>query len=243
MDITPNLELPYIMAAQAQKHITHNEAVRALDALVQIVVADMDLTVPPSSPLNGDRYIPASGASGAWVGKEGQIAAFQDNVWIFYQPQEGWLVWVSDENQLYVYDGTNWTVYSGSGFGSASATLNSGANGASTRFELAEEELILSGAFMDSTIVIPDRAIVFAVSTRTTLAITGATSYDCGIAGEIAKYGGSLSIALGSSNSGVTGPSAFYADTSVRITANGDNFTGGKVRFAIHYMLCNVPTS
>jgi len=48
---------------------------------------------------------------------------------------------------------------------------------------------------------------------------------------------------LGSSNSGVTGPTAIYADTPIRITANGGNFTGGKVRFAIHYMLCTPPTS
>ena len=32
MDRTDNLDIPYIMAAQAQKHVTHNDAVRALDA-------------------------------------------------------------------------------------------------------------------------------------------------------------------------------------------------------------------
>ena len=46
MDETPNLELPYIVAAQAQKHVTHNEAIRALDAIVQIGAIDRDLAAP-----------------------------------------------------------------------------------------------------------------------------------------------------------------------------------------------------
>lgn len=32
MDSSPNLQLPYIMPSQAQKHVTHNEALRTLDA-------------------------------------------------------------------------------------------------------------------------------------------------------------------------------------------------------------------
>ena len=57
MDDTPNLSLPYIMAAQSQKHVTHNEAIRALDAIVQLAVLDRDLTAPPGSPADGARYI------------------------------------------------------------------------------------------------------------------------------------------------------------------------------------------
>jgi hypothetical protein len=34
-DATTHLLLPYVLAAQAQKHITHNEALRILDGLVQ----------------------------------------------------------------------------------------------------------------------------------------------------------------------------------------------------------------
>ena len=243
MDESANLKLPYIMATQAQKHVTHNEAVRALDALVQINVLDKDLTSPPGSPADGHRYIPASGASSDWNSKDRQITAWQDNAWMFYQPLEGWLAWVADENQLYVYDGTDWTALSGGGPGGSSAIVNSATHGAQTLFELSEEELTLSGVFVDSTITIPTRSIVFAVTTRTTQAITGASSYDCGIAGETNKYGGSLNIAQDSTNSGVTGPTAFYADTPVRITANGANFTGGKVRVTIHFMLCTASTS
>lgn len=34
MDQTSHLKLPYIAPSQAQKHVTHNEAIGALDALV-----------------------------------------------------------------------------------------------------------------------------------------------------------------------------------------------------------------
>ena len=47
MDQTTNLKLPYIMPSQAQKHVTHNEAIRALDALVQLCVLDRDLSRHP----------------------------------------------------------------------------------------------------------------------------------------------------------------------------------------------------
>ena len=56
-DATTHLLLPYILAAQAQKHVTHNEALRLLDGLVQLSVLDRDLTAPPGSPADGDRYI------------------------------------------------------------------------------------------------------------------------------------------------------------------------------------------
>ena len=73
-------------------------------------------------------------------------------------------------------------------------------------------------------------------------AITGATSYDCGITGEAQKFGGSLGIAAGSTNRGVIGPQAFYADTPIRLTARGGNFTGGAVRIAIHLLTVELPS-
>ena len=68
-DATTHLLLPYILAAQAQKHVTHNEALRLLDGLVQLSVLDRDLTAPPGSPADGDRYIGGLGAATAtWAG-------------------------------------------------------------------------------------------------------------------------------------------------------------------------------
>lgn len=115
MDDTPNLTLPYILAAQSQKHVTHNEAIRALDCLVQLTVLDRDLAAPPVAPAEGDRYLVAASPSGAWAGQAGKIAAFQDAAWLFYAPKEGWIAWVADENTALVYDGAAWLAMSSGG--------------------------------------------------------------------------------------------------------------------------------
>ncbi len=239
MSETPNLNMPYILEAQAQKHVTHNEAIRSLDALVQLVVEDRTLDAPPATPQEGARYIIASVASGVWTGKETQIAAWQDGAWAFFIPNTGWQAWINNEALQLYFDGASWQQHPKG----PSLIANTSPMLAQTRFEILEEEVSLTGPFTDSAIIIPDRAIVLAVTTRTTQAITGASSYDCGIVGALSKYGAALGIALDSTNSGVTGPTAFYADTPVRLSANTADFIGGKVRMAIHYMMCSAPTS
>jgi hypothetical protein len=112
-DVSANLSLPYILAAQAQKHVTHNEAIRALDAIVQLAVLDRDLAAPPGSPAEGDRYIVADAPTGAWSGRAGDIAAFLDGAWAFLSPREGWRAWISDEARLLVHDGAGWTAVGG----------------------------------------------------------------------------------------------------------------------------------
>jgi hypothetical protein len=107
-DATTNLALPYILAAQAQKHVTHNEALRLLDGLVQLSVLDRDLTAPPGSPADGDRYIVASGGSGDWAGWDLNVALFTDGTWLRLPPRTGWRAWVDNEGLLLVYDGAGW---------------------------------------------------------------------------------------------------------------------------------------
>jgi hypothetical protein len=88
---TSHLKLPYLAAAQAQKHVTHNEALTLLDTAVQLAVLDASLTAPPGSPAEGDRHIVAASATGAWAGKDGQVATFVDGTWVFATPEAGWL--------------------------------------------------------------------------------------------------------------------------------------------------------
>lgn len=107
-DATTNLLLPYILAAQAQKHVTHNEALRLLDGLVQLSVLDRDLTAPPGSPTDGDRYIVGSGATAAWAGWDLNVALWTDGAWLRLPPRTGWRAWVEDEGLLLVYDGSVW---------------------------------------------------------------------------------------------------------------------------------------
>ena len=107
-DITANLGLPVIAAAQAQKHVTHNEALRLLDTLVQLVVLDRNLSAPPGSPDEGERWIVAASPNGAWAGHADDIAAWQDGAWQFTTPKTGWVAFVADEGTLLVWSGSAW---------------------------------------------------------------------------------------------------------------------------------------
>ncbi|TFZ60653.1 DUF2793 domain-containing protein [Methylorubrum sp. Q1] len=108
-DTTPSLALPLIAGGQAQKHVTHNEALALLDALVQLAVLDKDRAAPPASPAEGDRYLIVSGnPSGAWTGWAGRIARFQDGAWLSLKPLAGWTAYVADEAELYTFTGSAW---------------------------------------------------------------------------------------------------------------------------------------
>ena len=108
-DISPHLLLPYLVAAQAQKHVTHNEALRLLDALVQLSVLNLNLTAPPASPADGDRHIVAAGATGLWAGWDLNIATWVDGAWLRLVPRVGWLAHVAAEGLFRVWTGTVWT--------------------------------------------------------------------------------------------------------------------------------------
>ena len=241
MSTTARLGLPLIAASQAQKEVTHNEALARLDGLSHLAVLDRDLSAPPAAN-EGDTYLVASGASGAWAGEEGKLAHFADGAWAFYAPFPGLIAFVADEGTLAVYTAGGWKDYGG--LLSGIAVLSQTASGAQSRMVTVEEELSgLSGASVATSILIPDRAVVWGVSTRTSETITGASSYECGISGETSKFGGLLGIAAGSTNAGVIGPQAFYADTPILITANGGSFTGGAVKVVLHYLQPVVPQS
>jgi hypothetical protein len=119
MNETAKLGLPLIAAAQAQKHVTHNEAILRLDALVHLAVKDRNLTAPPGAPQDGDRYMPASGATDAWATWDLNIAWFVDGVWTKLVPRPGWRVWVEDEALLLVWNGAAWVEIQAGGVRSA----------------------------------------------------------------------------------------------------------------------------
>jgi hypothetical protein len=107
-DTSTHLGLPYLLAAQAQKHVTHNEALRLLDAMVQLSALDRTRTTPPASPADGDRHLVASGATGLWAGWDLNVAFWVDGVWMRLVPRPGWLVWVAAEQVFVVWNGSAW---------------------------------------------------------------------------------------------------------------------------------------
>ncbi len=111
-DDTTILSLPLILPAQAQKHVTHNEALLKLDLMVQLAVLNRTLTTPPALPTIGDRHIVAVGATGPWVGQAGRIALFTEAGWQFTQPLNGWQAYVMAESQMAFYNGLVWIALS-----------------------------------------------------------------------------------------------------------------------------------
>ena len=108
MHSTPHLALPLLAAAQAQKHVTHNEAIASLDALVHLAVKERGRTAPPASPAEGDRYLVGSGATGGFSGQDGRIALFDLGTWRFFSPRPGWQAYVEAEDLFVVFDGAEW---------------------------------------------------------------------------------------------------------------------------------------
>ena len=108
-DLSPVLALPLIQPAQAQKHVTHNEALRLLDVLVQPAVASRSTLTPPANPAPGARFIVPAGALAAWAGQDGTIAFAEGGGWAHLVPLPGWQAWVADEGADALFDGTAWT--------------------------------------------------------------------------------------------------------------------------------------
>jgi hypothetical protein len=134
-----NLSLPFIEAAQAQKHVTHNAALSRLDAVVMLSVLDRDLDTPPALPAEGARYLVAASALGAWSGQDGKIAAWQDGAWAFHTPRDGWTCWIADEDILLVSDGASWI---------GAATQNAARIGINTTADTTNRLAVASGAVL-----------------------------------------------------------------------------------------------
>lgn len=107
-ELSANLSLPLLMPAQAQKHVTHNEALQVLDALVQLVVQDRSLTSPPGAPAEGVRYI-VPAAPGGWGGAAGSVAVFSGGGWLYHLPQPGWQAHVLAENRTLIWQSGIWS--------------------------------------------------------------------------------------------------------------------------------------
>lgn len=122
MSTTARLNLPYIAPLQAQKQVTYNEAMAALDQLVQPAVISRTTTTPPGSPAEGDAYIVAPSATGAWAGKDGKFACWLAGAWSYRTPANGWLAFVTDTAELAVYQAGAWASFVTNG-GAALAKL------------------------------------------------------------------------------------------------------------------------
>lgn len=103
-DSTARLALPYLAAGQMQKHVTLNQALSRLDALVQLSVRSRSLTAQPAAPADGDLYILPTGRTGEdWSSRSvGSVVRFESGVWADVAVPEGAIAAVQDVGELIV---------------------------------------------------------------------------------------------------------------------------------------------
>lgn len=106
----PNLGLVYGWTLGESGWNSNMDAnLKRLGAVVGLSVKDRDLTTPPASPTDGDRYIVPAAATGAWAGKTNQIAVRVASAWEYYVPRVGWLCFIEDEAVLSAYKPAGWS--------------------------------------------------------------------------------------------------------------------------------------
>ena len=235
MSETSQLDLPLLQPAQAQKHVTVNEALVRLDGLAQLSLESIDTQTPPTAALDGETYFVPVGAVNAWAGNIGDVAIWSNGGWVFVTPKVGWQGFVRDTGKRGIFDGNEWV----------SNAMAVSPNGAASVFDVVEFDHVLGAENISTTIVeIPKYAMVHSVTGRVKTAITGAvTSFDIGVSGAPDRYANDIGLALGTWFVGVTGQTVTYwADTPLEITANGGDFAAGELRLALHYYLPTVPS-
>ncbi|MEL6318585.1 MAG: DUF2793 domain-containing protein [Pseudomonadota bacterium] len=213
-----------LAAAQAQKHVTLNEALSILDASVQPAVISRTRTTPPGSPTEGDRHLVASGASGDWLGADGRIALFVNGGWRFLPPREGWRLWVEEEGLTIAYASGAW----------GPPPIASGLGGHAFFEQFIFDEPIQPGGAFETVGQIPANTQAFGLTARVISEITGASGWDVGVVGNEKRYGGGHDVALNASVELARSSIDKYGSAqSLLITPVGGDFSGGMVRFAI----------
>lgn len=235
MSDTARFGMPLLDAAQAQKHVTVNEALARIDALAAGQVETVGGTTPPADPIDGEVHVVGSGPTGDWTGQDGQFAIFSNGGWLFVPPWTGARIWSIESGAALVFNGSTW-------MRSADAASPAGAVTVSEIVEI--NHVVASGPTSTVAAAIPDKAVVFGVTGRVTEAISGATGWKLGTADGLDRYGSAIDVAKNAIAHGVSGtPQAYYGTTDLVLTAEGADFAGGEVLLAIHLMRLAPPSA
>lgn len=122
MSTTSNFDIPLLYANSSQKEVTVNEALTQIDRVIQMNVISRTLTLAPTLPADGDKYIVGPAATGVWAARDGKIAIYSANgsTWSFVTPQSGWTAFSVADNAIYAFVGSAWVVF---GFATAGGGL------------------------------------------------------------------------------------------------------------------------
>lgn len=107
---TDRLKLPLLAVAQAQKEVTHNEALALADVAVQAVVQAVAPPAVPTASLPGQCWIVGTSPTGAWSGRAGSLAAWTVAGWRFVAPFEGMRAWSIADGQMVRRTTSAWVI-------------------------------------------------------------------------------------------------------------------------------------
>lgn len=227
MSETYQFALPLVQPAQAQKHVTVNEALARLDTVAQLRVVASDQTAPPLAPVDGESYRLPLAATGDWAGHDGEIAVWSNGGWVFLTPKAGWKLWDEAASITSLFDGVDWSDH-------ADAVSVGGAASITRIIEIDHDVAAATTSVVPA--IIPAQSQVIGVTGRVIDAITGtATTWRIGVAGSDNRYGSGLGLGLNGFLRGLSGtPVTYYSNTDLILTGEGGDFADGTVRLAIH---------
>lgn len=110
-DASARLGLPYLAAGQLQKHVTLNEALTRLDALIQTAVVSRTTSGQPADPAEGALYILPEAATGAdWATyPAGSLLRHERGGWLPVPAPDGLLTVMLDSEEILVRRAGDWT--------------------------------------------------------------------------------------------------------------------------------------
>ncbi len=228
--------LPLVQAAQAQKHVTVNEALTRLDALTQLAIVSRSVTAPPAAAEEGQVWAVPLGAVNEWERKEGRLAVRMGRGWEFVVPKAGWDAFILDEHSPAIFDGLAWRT----------GAVALSPNRAGSFFRVSEfDQAVTAGGSVTTTQVVPGGCMLFAVTARVVEPITGSlSSWQLGNPGALNRFGSGLGLGAGSWARGLlSAPMSFYESTPLVLTATGGQFAGGRVRVALHLYEVGLPAA
>ena len=231
---TPRLGLPLIQPAQAQKHVTVNEALIRLDALAHLVLEAVDAVTPPASAPEGACWALGAGAGGDWAGQGGTVAIRAGGGWVHVAPPAGLRASLRDGAPV-IFDGSGWQV-------GAMALTPSGAGIAARSVEVVVTPQ--AGARAASGIQVPEGVLILGATARVTATLGGGlASWSLGTGDAVDRFGTGLGLAAGSWCRGILSqPMVYWSPESLDLIATGGSFDGsGAVTVALHWLELGLP--
>ena len=233
---TLRLGMPLLQPAQAQKHVTVNEALMRLDALVNLVLQSTERKTPPETVVDGQCWAVPAGAEAEWSGESGHIAIAANNGWVFAEPKAGMRAFVIDRGVHAICTGDGWALGATS-LGGLGSALVAGMD--------EREFFVGNGAVMVTPVAIPEGAMVIGAVARVIEPLGGSvSSWSLGTEGATNRFGSGLGTAAGSWARGLLGsPMSYYEKQFLHMSADSGEFNSGKVRLAVHWWELRLPTN